>query len=131
MGDSQAKITSVEALRHFHQQTLGFNEEALQVLSRLRSELKRACHHVEFELPAKLKHEHEKWQKILAEANKELYLSVKPSSDTQQLKRQAMTRVYELEDRIEKIKQWKQRLNALILQPESQIVKLQTFLTAR
>ena len=44
------------------------------------------------------------------------------------MKRQATVRVRDLEDRLEKAKKWKQRLASLIDQPQSQILKLKTFL---
>ena len=130
MSESKANISSVEALRHFHLQTINFNEETQQTLTRLQSELNRACHYVEFELPAQLKSEHEKWLKILNQSKQELLQASqqKSSSEAQQMKRQATVRVRDLEDRLEKAKKWKQRLASLIDKPQSQILKLKTFL---
>lgn len=128
MSDPQAKINSVEALRQFQQQTLLFNEEALQTLGHLRTELNRMCHHVEFEVPSQLKHEHEKWQKILIQANNELLNKTKQSSEAQQMKRKAVMRINELEQRMEKAQKWKQKLSALIDQPESEILKLKNLI---
>ena len=130
MSASKANISSVDALRHFHLQTINFNEETQQALTRLQIELKHACRYVEFELPAKLKSEHEKWLKILNQSKQEVRQpsKQKSSSEAQQIQRQASVRVRELEERLEKAKQWKQRLASLIDQPESTILKLKTFL---
>ena len=110
MSASKANISSVDALRHFHLQTINFNEETQQALTRLQIELKHACRYVEFELPAKLKSEHEKWLKILNQSKQEVRQpsKQKSSSEAQQIQRQASVRVRELEERLEKAKQWKQ-----------------------
>jgi len=124
----QANVT-IEELEHFRQQLLVFNEESLSSLQAVHSETSKRRHFVEYELPAKLRHEMAQWEKKLEQANHEISSSSKVAQVAAiQIKRTALNNISELEGRLQVVKKWRQQLGQLLAEPESRLLKLKTFL---
>ena len=61
MSGKQAKITSLDEMKDFHQQLIIYSEETLSTLTRLRSENSKRVHFIENELPDRLRGEKKHW----------------------------------------------------------------------
>ena len=124
----QANVT-IEELERFRQQLLVFNEESLSSLQTVHSEVSKRRHFLEYELPAKLRHELTHWENKLEQANHEITSSSKVAQvAAMQCKRLALNKIAELEERLLMVKKWRQQLGQLLAEPEARLLKLKTFL---
>ena len=130
MSGKQAKVGSLEALSHFHQSLLHFNEESLLILSSIRQELHRRNKKIRQDLPEQLRRELKQCEINISD----LKQSARMASTTARkeecaaLGRKERNRKRELEEREYKLKQWLQKMPALVDSHEANILKMKGFM---